>query len=219
MRINTLTPFRKYKELRSKSMFVAGLEQATTFALFGGCVRSWLLDKEPRDYDIVVDANPEWLAEYLGSEHDCSITSNRFGGYKLADGIAQFDVWPLEDTWALKHAALRPSFFNMFMTASFNVDCGGIVVYAEEPELVDHGMINGIQDGIAVNYEENPHHMYNALRGLRIVTNTGIDMQQSFKDYIKKHLPINNIERYEANYLRCYGTHLDLALYKDIVSA
>ncbi len=135
---------------------------------FGGTLRSLLLSRiflnkpgRPRDIDIVVKGTPikkirEHFEEFLSRE-------TRFGGLKLHRNDWQFDVWPLNKTWAFDHDNIdQPDFSDLPNTTFFNLEAIAVEVWPQlgQPRRVfagDGQFYDGILNRILeVNREDNP---------------------------------------------------------------
>jgi len=143
---------------------------------FGGTLRSLLWARvnekspgRPRDIDIVMQGVPlSELKKQFGPYVD---RYTRFGGLKLSRGGFsqsnikwQFDIWPLEETYALKHFGKKiPSFEDLPDTTFFNVEAVAVEVWPREgrarriyskDDQFFRGLINRT---IEVNREETPY--------------------------------------------------------------
>jgi len=98
---------------------------------FGGTLRSLLLGRnffpvagKTRDIDIVVKGTgiEELRNQYLAYLY----RETRFGGLKLQRSEWQFDLWPLDKTWALKHEGSVTADFDVLpSTTTFNLEAIG----------------------------------------------------------------------------------------------
>src|SRR5438128_121469 len=95
---------------------------------FGGTLRALLLARlqqgrfgRPRDLDIVVSgASLDELRERF--QHSVR-RETRFGGLQLECMNWQFDIWPLEHTWAFQtQPELIPQFAALPLTTFFNLE-------------------------------------------------------------------------------------------------
>src|SRR5262245_31728529 len=77
-------------------------------AVFGGTLRDLALHgtaARPRDIDLVVEGESEaHLFHFLGRYRP---TRNRFGGFRFKVDRWSFDVWRVEDTWAVRQGLVR----------------------------------------------------------------------------------------------------------------
>jgi hypothetical protein len=154
-----------------------------SYGVFGGAVRSWITGRKPRDIDIAINCERFQLEELL---EDFKSEQNRFGGFKLNENGVIFDMWPLNETWALKNAQVDFTFDNLARYASYNLDC---IVLTDSLETIDIGYSKAMKEGfVEVNYEPNPIAMYNALRGLRLCKVYNLKAGQSLKDYVVKYV-------------------------------
>ena len=135
---------------------------------FGGTLRSLLLSylanspyARPRDIDIVVgtpsvNAIHERFATYVHRK-------TRFGGLQLHRAEWQFDVWPLNQTWAfVEDATPRPSFEALPETTFFNVEAVAIELWPSRgrPRAIFSGndqFFSGLLDRLLeINRPANP---------------------------------------------------------------
>ena len=135
---------------------------------FGGTLRSLLISRlwkkkpgRPRDIDIVIQGTPveqlkEQFEEFISRE-------TRFGGLQLRRGNWQFDVWPLNKTWAFGQDCVdRPEFADLPKTTFFNLEAIAVDVWPEpgRPRRIFSGdgqFFEGIVNRVLeVNREDNP---------------------------------------------------------------
>jgi hypothetical protein len=72
--------------------------------VFGGVIRDILFKGPrafPRDVDLVFERRS--FERFQQEFRESIVHRNRFGGLYLRIGLVDFDVWPLDDTWAFKH--------------------------------------------------------------------------------------------------------------------
>lgn len=138
--------------------------------IFGGVLRDLVFygpAKRPRDVDIVVDCSSEQLRSWLS---DFSYKTTRFGGFKLEFKKWNFDIWPLEDTWAFATGHMAPTFDNLPKTTFFNIE--GIAAQlnttpGRKRTLYSFGFANAISSRILdINFEPNPFPQLCIIRGL-----------------------------------------------------
>lgn len=145
---------------------------------FGGTLRSLIISRcfnnqlgRPRDIDIVIKGiTLEAIKDHF---HDFIARETRFGGFKLERGGWQFDVWPLEKTWAFtKDSIGGPEFVKLPETTFFNLEAIAIEVWPKpgKPRKIYsgddrffHGIINKT---LEINLEDNPYPQLNIVRAL-----------------------------------------------------
>jgi hypothetical protein len=106
--------------------------------LFGGTLRSLLVSRlfhgrpgRPRDLDVVVSGAP--LSELEERFRDILTRRTRFGGLQMKRGPWQFDVWPVNETWAFKHGyAGSADFSNLPSTTTFNLEAVAVEAWPDE---------------------------------------------------------------------------------------
>ena len=112
----------------------------------------------------------------------------------------EFDIWPLADTWNIKHFGAEPTLASLAMLGPFNADC---IVLDNNLNQIDFGFRSCLSSKmLEINFEPNPHPQHNVLRGLRIIDNLGISPGASFCNYVLKHRSglDKEIERYKKHY-------------------
>lgn len=109
------------------------------FAIFGGAVRDWWLNRPPKDIDIVIDSSPEVLS-ILSSNFE--YTKTKFDGYQFnVDGIL-IDIWQLKDSWYFKQGYAEPSWEVLVNQVPFDIDT--IMVF-KNGTVLDRGFFKAIE--------------------------------------------------------------------------
>lgn len=122
------------------------LEQLGPLALVGGAPRDWLLQREPRDLDLVVDADPDTVARVLSP---LALRRTRFGGFVVAAGDRSLDIWPLASTWAFSAANPRRADLGAATlealphSAFFNLDA--VAVRLRDGQVFEAGFFEGLK--------------------------------------------------------------------------
>ncbi|HEX4230243.1 MAG TPA: hypothetical protein VHZ07_16325 [Bryobacteraceae bacterium] len=104
--------------------------------LFGGTLRSLLVSRifegrfgRPRDIDVVVSG--AGLSELEERFRSILARRTRFGGLQLRNGDWRFDVWPLNETWALKKDRIASaSFEDLPSTTTFNLEAAAVEAWS-----------------------------------------------------------------------------------------
>jgi hypothetical protein len=111
--------------------FLSRLEQIPNIeiGIFGGAVRDWLLDKEPKDIDIVIKGTPESYKEYDKFLQIYHFDKNKFDGNVIRVGSTLFDIWKLEDTYAIKNGQFNADWFDLTRSVPFNIDSVVSILY------------------------------------------------------------------------------------------
>jgi hypothetical protein len=166
---------------------------------FGGTLRSLILSRlqsgrfgRPRDVDIVVSGTTlEQLRQHF---HGSIRRETRFGGLQLERMSWQFDVWPLERTWAFRASReLEPHFSNLPFTTFFNLEAIAVDVWAPpgQPRVIysgDDQFFDGILDRmLEINQEENPFPVLCVVRSLVFILMTGFAIGPRLAQYLARH--------------------------------
>jgi predicted nucleotidyltransferase len=146
------------------------LQSAGDVAIFGGMLRDLARSGEQAfnsDIDIVVDADPEHLESLIVDYNFCR---NKFGGYRLNGRNAQFDVWALRNTWAIRERYVEADHLSdLTKTTFFNWDAIVYVVHTREI-FHSHNYLESIHQKTAnIVLKHNPNVLGTVARTLRIL--------------------------------------------------
>jgi hypothetical protein len=185
-------------------------ETSVEAVLFGGTLRSLLLSRlqsgrfgRPRDIDIVVSgASVDQLRERFQQSFR---RETRFGGIQLQRMSWQFDIWPLERTWAFQsEPKLSPLFATLPSTTFFNLEAVAIdawasrgrkrVIYSGDDQFF-HGLLDKV---LEVNREENPFPTLCVVRALVFASSTGFAIGPRLAAYLAKHSAVSDHELTEV---------------------
>lgn len=149
---------------------LARLTHFGRIVVFGGAIRDLALhgNREfPSDIDIVVESADEELLSACMSE--MSAIRNRFGGYRFATTKWKFDVWRLEDTWALREGHVSGRTAEALPATTF-FDWDAIAYdFTNRQLIVRDDYFDRLRIGIVdINLEPNPNPVGNAKRALDI---------------------------------------------------
>ena len=167
---------------------------------FGGTLRSLLLSRilgrkrvgRPRDLDIVVaDDSIQRLKQRLGGR---VVRETRFGGIKVERDSWQFDLWPLEATWAFKQdRTLFSTFSALPDTTFFNLEAVAVDVWARPGSqrniyAGDGRFFEGLlTKTIELNQELNPFPALCVVRSLVLAKTTGFAIGPKLASYLFAH--------------------------------
>lgn len=166
---------------------------------FGGTLRSLILSRlqsgqfgRPRDIDIVVSGTTiEQLRQHF---HDSVRRETRFGGLQIERMSWQFDVWPLEQTWAFRNSEeLAPHFSKLPFTTFFNLEAIAVDIWAPPGQQRsvysgDDQFFDGILDRmLEINREENPFPVLCIVRALVFASHTGFSIGPRLAHYLVEH--------------------------------
>jgi predicted nucleotidyltransferase len=146
------------------------LNQFGRVIVFGGAVRDLAIhgNREfPSDIDIVVETTDvEALSACMSA---MSASRNRFGGYRFSTAKWKFDVWRLEDTWALREGHVSGHTSEALLETTF-FDWDAVAYdYTNRQLLIRDGYFERLQIGVVdINLEPNPNPAGNARRALGI---------------------------------------------------
>src|ERR1700683_16263 len=150
--------------------------------LVGGFLRDVVMRPNshwPRDFDVIVEGCSS--DELRNIFTDILSGQNRFGGLTLRrqtrvpgeyNGAAHelnFDVWRLEDTWAVQHFELPRTIESFVRTPFLNIDSIAISIGPGDGYLgvFEHGFFDALKNRyVEINQTSNPYPVLCAVRGL-----------------------------------------------------
>lgn len=194
---------RKWNELKNKGTnhekFLSRLEQMKDIeiGIFGGAVRDWVLNKEPKDIDIVINIPGKEYDKFLQVYH---FDKNKFNGNIIRIGNTTFDIWKIEDTYAFKSGQFNPSWSNLTRSVPFNIDSVVSVLYNKTYQYL---FLEGIQSKTIefVNREiRNPDKISD--RANKFARKYEFELDNEIQIYIernKRKSILGSIEQQEEN--------------------
>ena len=191
--------------------------------LVGGTLRDLMLAPRgagvlgvfPRDIDIVVLGTtlPELERCFTGMIR----RRTRFGGLHLVKEVAgvcevDFDIWPLEETWAFKAYHEKPDisifprypFLNMDAIAMDLLPRDKVRQIFDQDEDGNHVFFRGLSDQtIDINFEPNPYPDVCAVRGLIIAAKLGFGIGVRLARFICERARMSTLD----SFLRAQESH------------
>jgi hypothetical protein len=146
------------------------LERYGRVLVFGGAIRDLALHGStvfPSDIDVVIEsANFELMTAHLRA---LGATSNRFGGFRFATQRWKYDVWRLEDTWALREGYVSGGTAEALLESTF-FDWDAVAYdFSEKRLLVSDDYFERLDAGfVGINLPATPNPTGNARRALKI---------------------------------------------------
>jgi hypothetical protein len=155
----------RFSDYLAESVFTSKAEKALVkhilangdACIFGGVIRDFLLNRDVnahRDIDLVIAHIDRPLEKFI-QRH--LIKKNRFGGYKLSISSKYYDIWTLNDTWAVRrYGKTRHSLRILPATSFFNVNA--IIYSLKHGKFIMHKKFRqSIENRVLdIVYEPNP---------------------------------------------------------------
>lgn len=186
--------------------------------VFGGTLRSLLVSRvfqskpgRPRDIDIVVSgATIAQLEEQFG---ETGARRTRFGGLRLRRSIWQFDVWPVGETWAFKHAHVggMADFAGLPKTTTFNLEAVAVEAWPHSGRRRtlysgnDQFFQGILSRTIELNLADNPFPELTVVRGVIMASETRFQIGPRLAAYIGEVGPSMNEGAVERIQVGHYG--------------
>lgn len=167
-----LSRFRSTKDLRARDVLARISRSRFPAFIFGGAIRDLCAPgkrRTPRDLDIVVRyAN---LSDLLRILEPHVVRQTRFGGLHLRSRDWLFDVWPIDDTWAIKQGLVQGRDFRDLTKTTF-LDVEAVVAElsplpGRQRRVYSYGFFEAMQRRtVDINLEENPYPSLCVVRSL-----------------------------------------------------
>ena len=183
---------------------------------FGGTLRSLLVDRvfhdrrgRPRDLDIVF-RGPE-LASLREAFGPLIARETRFGGLQLRTGDWQFDVWPLDQTWAIREDGVsRPGFEYLPRTTFLNIEAVAVDVWPTDGDrriyAGDDGFFRAILSReVEINRPENPFPELCVVRSLLMAHDLGFRIGPELARFIDRHGSRMDLPCFDRVQMKHYG--------------
>lgn len=196
-------------------------EPGWSAVLFGGVIRDLMVFGpafHPRDIDIVIDgADSTNIASIFGS---FIRRRTRFGGFQMCiDGCA-IDIWPLAETWALRHDhSFATSFRDLPKTTFLDVEAIAVdisCVRGRERRVYAEGFFEALsRRTIDINWQENPFPALAIVRSLITAAKLGFWIGPKLGAYLLVHtreIPLSDLVATQlAHYGRVFCTEETLS--------
>lgn len=163
------------------------------FCVFGGWLRDTVSaaatgSPPPRDVDIVVkDAVLKDILKLLPVD----VSSTMFGGIQSSELPVFFDIWPLQETFLIKHQRLEKTFRSLLKTADFNINAGlYFPTQNEKPSsMLDGGMLAAIsRREIAFNANSLPFPLIQCARIAAYAAKLSFTLAPPVAEFVKSIL-------------------------------
>ena len=183
--------------------------------LFGGTLRSLLVSRifeakpgRPRDIDVVVSGVP--LSRLEEQFSDILTRRTRFGGLHLKRGTWQFDIWPVNETWAFRQNYSGPANFEQLpLTTTFNLEAVAVEAWSTDgrPRALFSGndqFFDGILSRtVELNRADNPFPELTVVRALVLASELRFKIGPRLAGYIANvgsSLSEEYLERVQASH-------------------
>jgi hypothetical protein len=162
--------------------------------VFGGFLREsahHALRNGIRDVDLVVASGR--IERFYSVFRPHVLRRTRFGGYVLRVGACRVDVWPLEETWAIRQGLTEgASVAGLLQSTFFTIEAMAVVPENQfgswGMRLYDRGAITAIARRILdINLEENPFPDLCVLRTFVLSNRLQLSLSERLASYVRKH--------------------------------
>jgi len=183
--------------------------------IFGGTVRSLMLgsgkSRRPRDVDIVLSSVAVDSIKELFL--DSFVRKTRFGGVKIQKNGVDFDIWPIDKTWAYvnDHSNER-TYENLPKTTFLNIEAIAIDIWPKRTGFERNIYTDNdsffkaiLSETIEINREDNPFPNLCVIRSLIMAANLRFNLGPNLSEYIEKHGSIASAHELEEVQIKHYG--------------
>ncbi|MFB6448180.1 hypothetical protein [Bradyrhizobium tunisiense] len=172
----------------SRQLDVRGLQ----YCVFGGWLRDTIDDLQsataagpPRDIDLVVrDVEVGDLLGMLPAD----VRPTMFGGVQSGTGSSAFDIWPLHETFLIKHLRLEPTFENLLKSADFTINAGLFFPprRAAPSRFMDGGMLEALRTRtLDFNYPSLPFPVMQCARLAAYAGKLSLGLSPAVQDFMR----------------------------------
>lgn len=201
----------KWKSPRTELLDrLSGLQEPAY--LFGGTVRDIML-RSPyhafRDIDVVVYGT---TTNRLRAEFNNYVArETRFGGLHLDVKGWLFDVWPLEDTWAIRQfpELLSPDPASLARTTFMTIEAVVVHLNGERGrprEVFEYGFFEALATKtIELNFEHTPYAALNIVRSLLTARRLHFSIGPRLAEFICRRVPQSDMDEFVAAQRHHYG--------------
>lgn len=197
---------RELRETRARAVF------------FGGTPRSLLTARlflgrpgKPRDVDIVVQGVS--VDQLQARFQPIMVRRTRFGGLKLGRMEWEFDVWPVESTWAfVTDGGVSPRIEGLPYTAMFNLEAVAVEVWPRkgsrrEIYSGDDRFFEGIlNEELELSREDTPYPELTVVRALILAASLDFRLGPRLLRFVAAHGAKRTVDELEAIQRQHYGT-------------
>lgn len=208
----------EWKKLKKKDIdhekFCSHLEQLPNIeiGIFGGAIRDWYLEKEPKDIDLVIkNSGPEYnefIKKYRPGH-------NNFGGNVIVINRTLFDIWKLEETKPFTYGIdipVQPSWGNLIKSVPFNIDSIVTVLYHQ---TYQYKFFEGLEENKIIEFVNkiNPNPGKIARRALKFIKKYDLSLSKEVADFVAEH---KYEQKYEINEKKYSSNDSFNNLFRDI---
>jgi hypothetical protein len=184
------------------------IDQGFPSVLFGGTLRDMTVygpSKDPRDVDVVVDgASIDTLAKLFA---DVLVRKTRFGGLHLNSKGWMIDIWPLNQTWAVRERRAGEADFEALTRTTFlNVEAVAVELKEGRRQVYSSGFFEAVGNRVLdINLEENPFPELASIRTLLTAAKFQYSMSKRLARYVVYHTNKIPLEQMVSIQLSHYG--------------
>lgn len=163
-------------------------DSLSDLAIFGGMIRDLNLNKTGTfrsDIDLVSTASAE---EIYSNIRNYLPVRNRFGGFRFFFLGRPYDIWSLEDTWAVQEGYVTVSSIeDLCKTTFFTVDAALFDVKRESFYTADFCRRSIEERILDINLIHNPFPEKMALKAVDLSVRSGLKMSYELCEFVLSH--------------------------------
>ena len=171
---------------KAEKLLIKNILSKSDACVFGEVIRDFLLSSNTdahRDIDLVIDELDRPLEKHI---QKYLIKRNRFGGYKLFINNKNYDLWSLNDTWAVKrYGKTRHSLKVLPATSFFNINAiifslrhGKFIMHKKFKQSIENRVLD-------IVYEPNPCPELCIVKTYQLVHDFQMCVSPKIVDYVK----------------------------------
>ena len=156
--------------------------------IFGGMLRDFAYGSArsfSSDIDLVSNSSKRDIFKAVASFNPIQ---NRFGGYRFISGRRSFDIWALEDTWALREGLVKfDGFDSLLSTTFFGADAAIFYLNNRDYQCNQHHLKAVSERVLDLNLQENPNPHGMVLRAIRLALKHDLAISTKLARYMVRH--------------------------------
>lgn len=195
---------------------------------FGGLVRDiglFGVRDFSSDVDLVVESSSSNLVKALSHFPKNNVTKNRFGGFRIKQGVWDIDIWCARDTWAIKNKLVDyEDVTSLLQTTFLSWDSALFDVRNQTLLCRDQYLDDLIQGKLDIVLKDSPNELGSMVRLTRAIYSKGAkEIKPSALDTLKSYFnkySFEDIVNYErVSYSKRFLSKLNLeSLWDDVKS-
>lgn len=163
---------------------------------FGGLVRDiglFGVRDFSSDVDLVIESNRTTLIKALGRLPKENVTENKFGGFRIQQGLWDIDIWCAKDTWAIKNKFVEYNDITSLLKTTFLSWDSALFDIRNQNLLCSNQYLTDLSNGsLDIVLKDSPNELGSMVRLTRAIYSKGAkeirsNALEALKTYFEKY--------------------------------